>query len=189
MSNPSTPSTGEHSVIVSGFGGQGTLFAGQLLAYAAMEAGKEVTWFPAYGPESRGGKARCTVIVSDEPIGAPVIRRPRSCIALNLPSMEGFEPEVLPGGTLVVNTSLVKTRSERDDIQVLYVPATADATKLGNPRLANVIALGALVEANGIVPLDAIIEALRLHLPERHKKLLGLNVEAIQHGATYAHAG
>lgn len=173
----------QEEVIISGFGGQGTLFAGQLLAYAAMEQGLHVTWIPSYGPEMRGGKARCTVIISDEEIGSPLVRRPSAAIVLNLPSMEAFEPEIKPGGTLVVNSSLIPIKSQRSDIKVIYVPATDMATEMGNVRLANVICLGALVQAMGIVPVEAVFQALENHLPERHRKLLPMNREALNKGA------
>ena len=176
----------QQEIIISGFGGQGTLFAGQLLAYAAMDSGYQVTWIPSYGPEMRGGKARCTVIVSDEEIGSPLVRRPSAAIVLNIPSMEAFEPAIKPGGVLVVNSSLVPQKSERTDINVLYVPASDMAIELGNVRIANVICLGALVQAAGIVSLEAIEQALDAHLPERHRKLLGLNSEALRKGAALA---
>ena len=179
----------QEEIIISGLGGQGALFAGQLLAYAAMEQGFHVTWIPSYGPEMRGGKARCTVVVSDEEIGSPLVRRPSAAIVLNIPSMEAFEPAVKPGGMLVVNSSLVPQQSERDDIRVVYVPASDLATELGNVRLANVICLGALVKATGVVPLAAVEQALDNHLPERHRKLLGLNKEALQKGAELAGDG
>ncbi len=176
----------QQEIIISGFGGQGTLFAGQLLAYAAMEQGFEVTWLPSYGPEMRGGKARCTVIVADQEIGSPQVYRPSSAIVLNIPSMEGFEPLIKPGGVLVVNSSLIPLRSERQDIRAIYIPATDMAIELGNARLANVICLGALVQATGVVPLAAIEQALQNHLPERHRKLFGLNVQALQRGVAQA---
>ena len=176
----------QQEIIISGFGGQGTLFAGQLLAYAAMDTGHHVTWIPSYGPEMRGGKARCTVVVADEEIGSPLVRRPSSAIVLNLPSMEAFEPAIKPGGVLVVNSSLIPMESERDDIQVIYIPATDMAEELGTARLANVICLGALVKATGVVTLDAISQALDDHLPERHRKLLPPNKEALKLGAEQA---
>jgi len=176
----------QQEIIISGFGGQGTLFAGQLLAYAAMDSGYHVTWIPSYGPEMRGGKARCTVIVSDEEIGSPLVRRPSAAIVLNIPSMEAFEPAIKSGGVLVVNSSLVPQKSERTDINVLYVPASDMAIELGNVRIANVICLGALVQAAGIASLEAIEQALDAHLPERHRKLLGLNSEALRKGAALA---
>lgn len=173
----------QQEIIISGFGGQGTLFAGQLLAYAAMDSGSYVTWIPSYGPEMRGGKARCTVVVADEEIGSPLVRRPSAAIVLNLPSMEAFEPAIKPGGTLIVNSSLIPLRSERSDIQIVYIPATDMAIELGNVRLANVICLGALVKATGVVTLDAISQALEDHLPVRHRKLLGVNRQALALGA------
>jgi 2-oxoglutarate ferredoxin oxidoreductase subunit gamma len=173
----------QEEIIISGFGGQGTLFAGQLLAHAVMDQGFHVTWIPSYGPEMRGGKARCTVIVSDEEIGSPLVRQPSAAIVLNIPSMDAFEPAVKPGGVLVVNSSLVQRQSERDDIRVFYVPATDLAIELGNVRLANVICLGALVQCLGVVPLEAVEQALDDHLPERHRDLLGLNKEALRKGA------
>ncbi|MCP4540001.1 MAG: 2-oxoacid:ferredoxin oxidoreductase subunit gamma [Chloroflexi bacterium] len=176
----------QQEIIISGFGGQGTLFSGQLLAYAAMDSGNHVTWIPSYGPEMRGGKARCTVIVSDGEIGSPLVRRPSAAIVLNIPSMEAFEPAIKPGGVLVVNSSLIPQKSERDDIRVIYVSATDMASELGNPRLANVICLAALVEATGVVALDAVRQALSDHLPERHRKLLGLNNKAMDKGAALA---
>ncbi len=176
----------QQEIVISGFGGQGTLFAGQLLAYAAMDSGYHVTWIPSYGPEMRGGKARCTVVVSDEEIGSPLVRRPSAAIVLNLPSMKAFEPAIKPGGALVVNSSLVPLESERSDIDVLYVPASELATEIGNVRMANVLCLGALVQSTGVVSLQAVEQALDDHLPERHRKLLGLNKQALYKGAALA---
>ncbi|HID90269.1 MAG TPA: 2-oxoacid:ferredoxin oxidoreductase subunit gamma [Anaerolineae bacterium] len=175
----------QEEIIISGFGGQGALFAGQLLAYAAMDQDLHVTWIPSYGPEMRGGKARCTVVISEEEIGSPLVRRPSAAIVLNIPSMEAFEPAVKPGGVLVVNSSLVPQKSDRDDIRVVYVPASDIASGLGNIRLANVVCLGALIQALGVLPLEAIEKALDDHLPERHRELLGLNKEALRKGAEY----
>jgi 2-oxoglutarate ferredoxin oxidoreductase subunit gamma len=176
----------QQEVIISGFGGQGTLFAGQLLAYAAMDSGHHVTWIPSYGPEMRGGKARCTVIAADEPIGSPLVRRPSAAIVLNIPSMEAFEPAIKPGGALIVNSSLIPQKSERDDIDLVYLSATDLAEEMGNKRVANVICLGALVEATGVVTLEAVEQALEDHLPERHRKLLGINKDALRKGAALA---
>lgn len=176
----------QEEVIISGFGGQGTLFAGQLLTYAAMDSGHHVTWIPSYGPEMRGGKARCTVVISDEEIGSPLARRPSAAIVLNIPSMEAFEPLIKPGGVLVVNSSLVPQKSERTDIRALHIPASDIATELGNIRLANVVCLGALVQATGMVTLEAVAQALGDHLPARHRKLLEPNKQALRKGAELA---
>lgn len=178
----------QEEIIISGFGGQGALFAGQLLAYAALEKGCHVTWIPSYGPEMRGGKARCTTIISDGEIGSPVVREPSAAVVLNIPSMEAFEPAIKPNGVLVINSSLVPQKSTRTDIRVVRVPATKMATKMGNVRLANVICLGALVVATGVIELAAVEEALRLHLPRRHRGLLDINIEALKKGADLAKA-
>ena len=179
----------QEEIIISGFGGQGSLFAGQLLAYAAMGEDLHVTWIPSYGPEMRGGKARCTVVIADQEIGAPLVRRPSAAIVLNIPSMEAFESAVKPGGVLVVNSSMVPDESDREDIHVIYVPASDLATELGNVRMANVLCLGALVEATGVFPTEAVEQALDDHLPKRHRSLLGLNKEALRKGAALAQAG
>jgi 2-oxoglutarate ferredoxin oxidoreductase subunit gamma len=178
----------QQEIIVSGFGGQGTLFAGQLLTYAAMDSGYHVTWIPSYGPEMRGGKARCTVVISDEEIGSPLVRRPSAAIVLNIPSMEAFEPAIKPGGVLVVNSSLVPQRSERTDIRAFHILASDIAAELGNVRLANVICLGALVQATGVVALEDVAQALVDHLPARHRRLLAPNQEALRRGAALAQA-
>jgi 2-oxoglutarate ferredoxin oxidoreductase subunit gamma len=173
-------------VIISGFGGQGTLFAGQILAYAGMDAGKHVTWIPSYGPEMRGGKARCTVVVSDEEIGSPIVRRPSSAIVMNIPSMEAYEPAIKPGGTLVINSSLIDLTSARDDIQVVYVPATTMAADIGNTRVANMILLGAWAVTTGVVTLEQLAQALADHLPEDKQRFVSINQEALRHGAAVA---
>jgi 2-oxoglutarate ferredoxin oxidoreductase subunit gamma len=151
-----------------------------------MDQGLQVTWIPSYGPEMRGGTARCTVVVSDQEIGAPLVRRPSASVVLNIPSMEAFEPLVKPGGVLVVNSSMVPQTSHRDDITAVYVPASDLATELGSVRLANVICLGALVKATGILSVEAIEQALDNHLPERHRHLLHLNKQALRKGADLA---
>ena len=178
--------TTQQEITISGFGGQGTLFAGQLLAHAAMEAGLQVTWIPSYGPEMRGGIARCTVIISDREIGAPLVRRPSAAIVLNIPSFEKFEPLVRPGGFLVVNTSLVPRTSSRDDLRIIALPATDRATELGDARLANSLCLGAFVGMTGVVPLEGVERALANNLPARHRALLELNFVALREGAALA---
>jgi len=175
-------------IIISGFGGQGALFGGQLLAHAAMDSGRHVTWIPSYGPEMRGGRARCTVIVSDDPIGSPVTRTPDGTVVLNIPSMEAFEPAVKAGGTLVINSSLIPTKSEREDIKLIYTPATDIAREMGYVRLANVICLGALIGSTNVVSIDSVEKALEDNLPARHRKMLGVNKEALRKGAELAKA-
>jgi 2-oxoglutarate ferredoxin oxidoreductase subunit gamma len=174
-------------IVIAGFGGQGVLFAGQVLTYAAMDAGKEVTWIPSYGPEMRGGTANCTVIIADEEIGSPFVRNPQAVIALNLPSFDKYEPLLLPGGVLVVNGSLVNRPVTRTDLNAVIVPANEIAESLGNKRLTNIVLVGALLEKLPILTLEAVEKSLEEHLPERHKKLLPLNFKAIHAGAEYVH--
>lgn len=175
-------------IIISGFGGQGALFAGQILAYAAMDEGLHVTWIPSYGPEMRGGTAHCTVIISDDEIGSPLVRNPAAVVALNQPSLDKYEPLVAGGGVLVVNSSLTTRRPQRADLRVVEVPANALAEELGNVRLANVVALGALLAATGVLAVEAVERALAAHLPERHKHLLPANGQALRRGAALAAA-
>lgn len=170
-------------IIISGFGGQGSLFAGQLLTYAGLEEGKHVAWLPSYGPEMRGGTARCTVTISDEPVASPITDSPSAAIVLNPPSLEMFEPQVLPGGLLIVNSSIAKEEVRRDDIRSIRIPATDMARDdMGNERMANMILLGALVRATGVVGLDSVMKALEKNLPEKRRHLLKPNNEALQKG-------
>ncbi len=176
----------QYEIIISGFGGQGALFAGQLLAYAAMDEGHHVTWIPSYGPEMRGGTAHCTVIISDDEIGSPLVRHPAAVIAMNLPSLDKYEPLVAPGGVLVVNSSLVTRHPARTDIRVVEVPANAMADELGSNRLANLVLTGALLAATRALPPEAVERALAAHLPERHRSLLEANYQALRRGAALA---
>ena len=182
-------------IIISGFGGQGALFAGQLLAYAGMDCDKHVTWIPSYGPEMRGGTAHCTVVISDEPIGSPMVRNPSAVIALNLPSLDKYEPLVKSGGVLIYNSSLIDRPVTRSDVHVIPVPANAismeETSKAqdgrpGDARLANVVTVGALVQATGILSLQAIESALGSHLPARHQRWIGPNSIALRRGAELA---
>ena len=177
-------------IIVSGFGGQGALFAGQLLTYAGLEEGRHVAWLPSYGPEMRGGTARCTVTISDEPIGSPITDEPGAVIALNPPSLEMFEPKVLPGGLLIVNSSIAKEEIKRKDIVSLRIPATDLARdEFQNERMANMILLGALVRLTGVVTLESVMKALKKNLPERRHHLLEPNRIALQRGWDIAEEG
>lgn len=175
----------QKEIIIAGFGGQGVLFGGQLLTYAAMDEGLHVTWIPSYGPEMRGGTANCTVVISDEEIGSPMVSQPSAVIAMNLPSLDKYENKVKPGGVLVVNQSLVDRAVKRTDIKVALVPANTIAEELGDKRMTNMVLLGALLASLDIFPVSAIEKALKEHLPERHLKLLPLNKEALQRGAAF----
>jgi len=173
-------------IILAGFGGQGILFAGQLLAYAAMDSGMEVTWIPSYGPEMRGGTANCTVIISDEEIGSPTIRQPKAALVFNLPSLDKYEALVVPQGVLIANASLINRDVQRQDITSVNIPANEIAENLGEKRLTNMVMLGALIEKLPVLSSEAILQALEDHLPERHKHLLPLNHNALQKGITFA---
>lgn len=172
----------ETSIIVSGFGGQGALFAGQLLAYAGMDSGNHVTWIPSYGPEMRGGTAHCTVIISDEPIGAPIVNRPDVAIVLNGPSFEKYEPLVLPEGLLVVNSSLIDALSARTDVDVVYIPANDIAEEMGSGKMLNMAMLGAMLARKPILTLATLEQALRDHLPASKAKLLDANLQVLKRG-------
>jgi 2-oxoglutarate ferredoxin oxidoreductase subunit gamma len=174
------------SIIISGFGGQGTQFAGQVLAYAALEHGKEVTWIPSYGPEMRGGTARCTVIISDEAIGSPLVRNPDAVIAMNLPSLDMYEPLIKDDGVILANQSLIDRDFERQGIQSVFIPAQELAEELGNARLSNMIMVGAMLELTNVLPLDVVKKALEEHIAERHKKTIPLNYQAMDKGASFA---
>jgi 2-oxoglutarate ferredoxin oxidoreductase subunit gamma len=173
-------------VIISGFGGQGTLFAGQLLTYTGMDEGWHVTWIPSYGPEMRGGTAHCIVILSDDDIGSPIIRQPTICIVMNPPSMDKYEPLIKPGGLLVVNSTLIRSRSERDDIQVVYVPANELAIEAGSVKMTNVVLLGALLATREILPIAALKRTLDEHIPQRRQHIIEPNKKALDRGIEYA---
>ena len=175
----------EKNIVISGFGGQGTLFAGQVLAYAALDAGKHVTWIPSYGPEMRGGTARCTVTISDEPIGSPLTRNPAIALAMNLPSLNLYEPLMANNGLVIVNASLIPRKMDRKDLRDYYIPAAGMAEKLGNSRLANMVMVGAMLEAEEVLPLEAVKRALAEHLPKRHHKTLPGNFKAMDEGAAF----
>ena len=172
-------------VVISGFGGQGALFAGQLLAYAGMDAGKHVTWIPSYGPEMRGGTAHCITIISDEEIGSPFVRRPAAAIVLNEPSLDKYRAMVRPGGVLIIGGPFGEGRASRNDIREIGIPASEIANSLGNVRLANVIFLGALFADTNVLTLEVLERALESHLPERHHSLLSANKEALHLGAEF----
>jgi len=147
--------------IFAGFGGQGVMLIGQLLAYSGMYEGKNVSWFPAYGPEMRGGTANCSVVVSDDPVGSPVISEPDVLVAMNRPSLEKFEKLLKPGGILFYNTSLIDIKPQRTDIKVIGIPANDIATELGNAKVANMVVMGAILKATGAVDLETVVSVLK----------------------------
>lgn len=175
----------QQEVNVAGFGGQGVLFAGKLLAYAGMEVGKKVTWIPSYGPEMRGGTANCTVVISDEEIGSAFVKNPTAVLAMNKPSLDKFEKLVAPGGVLVVNSSMVDRPVERTDITVVSLPANEIAEEIGSTRSVNMVMVGALLANLDLFPMEAVEKALDAHTSARHKHLLKGNIEALHKGAEH----
>lgn len=173
----------EERIVMAGFGGQGVMAIGQLVTYAGMIEDKNVSWLPSYGPEMRGGTANCSVIVSDEPVGSPVVTDATTAIVMNKPSMDKFENEVVPGGRLFINSSLIDKKAKRDDIDVYYVPANEIADELGNSRVANMVMLGAYLEATNMVKVDSIIEGFTKVFGEKKAHLIPINKEAIEKGA------
>lgn len=176
----------ETSIIIAGFGGQGVLFAGQLLAYASMDSGRHVTWIPSYGPEMRGGTANCTVIIGDEPIGAPIVSHPDVAIVLNQPSFDKYEPLVKPGGLLVVNSSIVTARTSRTDLEAVYIPANTIAEEQGTARMLNMAALGALLASRPILPLESVEQALVTHVLAGKAHLIENNLQVLRRALQYS---
>jgi len=175
----------QNETIIAGFGGQGVLFTGKVLAYAALEEGLEVTWFPSYGPEMRGGTANCTVVIADDEIGSPQVSQPRVAIVMNQPSLDKYEDMVKPGGYLAVNTSLTNRPVKRDDITIIEVPASEIAEELGNIRFANIVILGALASNADFIDLESIKKGLKKGLAGKKSKLLDANITALNKGAEY----
>ena len=170
-------------VIVAGFGGQGVLRIGQMIAYAGFAEGKEVTWAPSYGPEMRGGTANCSVVVSDSEIGSAQLLEADSIIAMNLPSLHKFEPAVIPGGKLFINSSVIKEKASRTDIKVYYVDANDIAEKIGNARGGNMVILGAYAKVTGAVTLDSLYELVKKTFAGDKAKFIDSNIACIKAGA------
>lgn len=171
--------------LLAGFGGQGILFSGKLLAYKGLTEGKNVSWLPSYGPEMRGGTASCSVIISDTPIGAPIVLEPDVLIAMNLPSLDRYEDSVVPGGTIYVDSSLIERQVKRTDVKVVYIPATALANQEGLSGLANMIIAGKLLKEENAYNEETIEKALGKCISARHADLLKSNRDAMQLGRNY----
>ena len=172
-------------IILAGFGGQGILFAGKVIAYAGLKAEREVSWLPSYGPEMRGGTANCSVVVSDEPVGSPVIPNPDILIAMNRPSLDKFENLVEEKGYIVYDSSLIDRKVERKDVNVFPIPATQLAREAGLDSLANMVVVGQMLKATGIYTLDEISKGLEKSVPPSKAALLEKNVQAIKLGYEY----
>ena len=171
--------------LIAGFGGQGILFAGKFLVNKGMMEGKQVTWLPSYGPEMRGGTANCNVIISDNPVGSPIVQNPNVLMVMNTPSLDKYEKAVAPGGKIFVDSSLVSRKVERDDVEVFYIPATKMAGEMGIPTLANMILLGAIVKSTGCVGDEAVLAGLKKIVSAKHADLLDANLAAIQAGKDF----
>lgn len=172
----------QEEIIISGFGGQGILSMGKILAYAGIMEGKEVSWMPAYGPEQRGGTANVTVILSDEPIASPILNRFDTAIVLNQPSLEKFEPLVKPGGCIIYDSYAISTPPARTDIKVYRIEAMAEASRMHNGKLLNMLLLGGLLRVRPVVSIENVVKGLRKVLPERHHVLIPENESAIRRG-------
>ncbi len=178
-----------HETIMAGFGGQGLLFSGKVLAHAALIEGKELSWLPSYGPEMRGGTCNCSVIVSDDPVGSPIIAHPNILMVMNEPSLDKFEGAVAPGGTVFVDSSLIPRQVTRTDVEVVYVPATQMATEMGSASLANMILLGAIVEKTRCVNPATLTQALQETISARKASLLDANMKAVARGEEFIKSG
>lgn len=173
-------------ICFAGFGGQGVLSMGKLLAYAAMLAGKEVSWCPSYGPEMRGGTANCTVVISDDPVASPLISNDANAVVvMNEPSLRKFQSTLVPGGILLINSDLVTSPVERTDLKVYKIPANTVAAKLNNPRLANMVMLGALQKAEQFPAQEQIVQAFVKVFGESKMQFLDINKEAMVEGASF----
>jgi len=170
-------------IIMAGFGGQGVLAMGKILGKAALHEGKNVSWLPSYGPEMRGGTTNCNVILSDEEIGAPIVTEATTVMVLNKPSFVKFEKDVVAGGNLIVNSSLIDNKTARTDISAYYVPATEIANELGDVRAANMVMLGAYLEATKVVDKAAVIEVIAEIFNKKSPKITKLNEKALEMGA------
>ena len=172
-------------ILIAGFGGQGVLFAGKFLAYKGLVQDKQVSWLPSYGPEMRGGTANCSVIISDMPVGSPIITNPDVLVAMNLPSLTKFVDTVVPGGKIIIDSTLIDVKVERSDVQVFYVPATQMAKDAGFSPLANMILTGKVLKEIDAVSFDGNKETLESFIPAKKAGLIDINCKALQAGYDY----
>jgi len=171
----------QRDIIIAGFGGQGVMMIGKMIAYAGMHGGKEVSWLPSYGPEMRGGTANCTVVVADEPVGSPVVASPWTLIAMNLPSLDKFESSVVPGGVILVNKSLISKEVTRTDVHAVYIMANEIANELNNPKGANMVTFGCFIGATDVVSVDEAEKLIRDTF-EKKPQLIDVNIECFRRG-------
>ncbi len=174
-----------HEIILAGFGGQGILSAGRLLAYAGMIDGKQVSWLPSYGPEMRGGTANSSVVISDDPVDSPVLNSAGAVIVMNKPSLEKFESWVDKNGIIIIDSSIIDKDVSRDDIRSFSIPATSIASEMGNMAFANIVLLGKLISENATVSVESLEKALYAVLPERKHSMIPMEMEALKIGMEY----
>jgi 2-oxoglutarate ferredoxin oxidoreductase subunit gamma len=172
-----------HEIIMAGFGGQGVMAMGKILVEAALKEGKNVSWLPSYGPEMRGGTANCSVIVSEEPVGAPIVTEATAAIVMNRPSLDKYEDYVIPGGALLINSSLIDQKAARKDINVYYIPANDIANELGVGKIANIVMLGAYLKISGAATEESIMEIITEIFSGKKASVIPLNKEALLRGA------
>ena len=173
----------KETLIIAGFGGQGVLSMGKILAYSGVMQDFEVTWMPSYGPEMRGGTASCSVIISDSPVGSPIVSKPDVLIAMNLPSLDRYESAVAEGGTIFVDSTLVERKVKRTDVTAYYVPATRLANENGIPTLANMILMGNILKVMGEFKEESVLSALKKVISAKHADMLDVNLKALKTGA------
>lgn len=172
-------------LLIAGFGGQGVLFAGKFVAYKGLLEGRQLSWLPSYGPEMRGGTANCSVILSNEPVGSPIVSNPDVLMAMNLPSLDKYENSVVSGGTIIIDSTLIERKVERDDVNVYYIPATKLAQQADMPKLANMIMIGKFIKETSAIKYDNITDALKKVIPAKKADMLDINLKAIEIGYAY----
>ena len=175
----------DHQIIIAGFGGQGLLFSGKVLAYAGLAEDRQLSWLPSYGPEMRGGTANCSVILSETPVGSPIITTPDVLVAMNLPSLQKFVDAVVPGGKIIIDSTLIDIKVERTDVEVFYVPATQMAKDAGYATLANMILAGKVLKEIDAVAWEGNKETLEAFIPAKKANLIDVNCQALQLGYDY----
>ena len=169
-------------ILIAGFGGQGVLFLGKLLAYAGLIEDKQVSWLPSYGPEMRGGTANCSIIIGDDKIGSPIVDKPDILIAMNAPSFEKYKDSVNAGGQIFIDSSLISDKCDRTDVETYYIPSTAIASDKGYKGLSNIILFGALVKHSGVMAQETVEKAMKKVIPAKKADMFGVNLEAYKTG-------
>lgn len=174
-----------HQILLAGFGGQGILFSGKFLAYDGLIEDRQVSWLPSYGPEMRGGTCNCSVILSDTQIGSPIVSNPDILIAMNLPSLDKFENDAVPGAKIFVDSSLIDRKINRDDVEAYYIPATKMASDEGLTGLANMIMIGYMIKKAGVMPYENVEKVMAKVVPAKKQTLLALNIKAVELGYNF----